>query len=45
MLHMALIDIALKYEKELQRNDTKPYKDILTTLTTEIEETLAPDKA
>ncbi len=41
LLHMALIDIALKYEKELQRNDTKPYRDILTTLTTEIEDALA----
>ena len=37
---MALIDIALRYEKESGKNDTKPYDDILTKLTAEIEEAL-----
>ena len=40
ILYMALIDIALKYEKEVKRNDTKPFNDILATLTKEIEEAL-----
>ncbi len=40
ILYMALIDIALRYEKELGRNDTKPYDDILTKLTAEIEDAL-----
>ena len=40
ILYMALIDIALKYEWELQRNDTAPYMDVLTRLTTEIEDAL-----
>ena len=44
ILYMALIDIALKYEKEAERNDTKPFRDILTTLTKEIEDALG-DKA
>ena len=39
-LYMALIDIALRYEKESGRNDTAPYHDILTRLTAEIEDTL-----
>ena len=37
---MTLIDIALKYEQERGKNDTAPYKDILTKLTSEIEEAL-----
>lgn len=37
---MALIDIALRYEKELVRNDTVPYSDILKKLTSEIEEVI-----
>ena len=40
ILYMALIDIALRYEKESGRNDTKPYDDILTKLTAEIEDAL-----
>lgn len=44
ILYMALVDIALKYEKEAKRNDTKPFHDILTTLTKEIEDALG-DKA
>ena len=37
---MALIDIALRYEKESTRNDTGPYSDILGKLTSEIEDVL-----
>lgn len=40
ILYMALIDIALRYEKESGKNDTKPYDDILTKLIAEIEEAL-----
>lgn len=40
LLYMALIEIALRYEKELQRNDTAPYRDILDKLTSEIEEAM-----
>lgn len=38
LLYMALIDIALRFEKESGRNDTAPYSDILGKLTSEIEE-------
>jgi cell division protein ZapA len=37
---MTLIDIALMYERERGKNDTAPYDDILTKLTSEIEEAL-----
>ncbi len=37
---MTLIEIALRYEKELDRNDTSPYDHILSQLTSEIEESL-----
>lgn len=40
LLYMALIDIALRYEKEVGRNDTSIYQDILGKLTSEIEEAL-----
>lgn len=40
ILYMALLDIALRYEKELGRNDTEPYNNILAKLTAEIEEAL-----
>lgn len=40
ILYMSLIDIALKYEKELQRNDTQPFEETLKTLTSEIERVL-----
>ena len=40
LLYMALIDIALRYEKESTRNDTEPYSDILGKLTSEIEDVL-----
>ena len=37
---MTLIEIALRYEKELGKNDTSPYDNILLQLTSEIEEAL-----
>ena len=40
ILYMALIDVALRYEKESDRNGTKPYDDILEKLTSEIEDAL-----
>lgn len=40
LLYMALIEIALRYEKEAARNDTKPYSDIISKLTSEIEEAI-----
>lgn len=40
ILYMAMIDIALRYEKEAGRNDTLPYSDILGRLTSEIEDAL-----
>lgn len=40
ILYMALVDIALRYEKESTHNDTTPYSDILEKLTSEIEEAL-----
>jgi len=40
LLYMALIEIALRYEKESKRNDTAPYSDILAKLTSEIEEAM-----
>lgn len=41
LLYMALIDIGLRYEMELSRNDTKPYTDMLSKLTAELEEVLS----
>ena len=35
-----MIDLGLRLQKELKRNDTKPYDDILTKLTSEIEAVL-----
>lgn len=40
ILYMALIDIAYNYEVEKSRNDTVPVKNILTQITSEIEEAL-----
>ena len=37
---MSLIDIALMYQREKSKNDTKPYDDILGRLTSDIEEAL-----
>ncbi len=38
--YFAMIDLGLRLQKELKRNDTKPYDDILTKLTTEITDML-----
>lgn len=37
ILYMALVDIALRYEREAKRNDVTPYSDALKKLTSEIE--------
>ena len=37
---MTLIEIALRYEKELGKNDTTPYDNILRQLTSEIEDAM-----
>ena len=40
ILYMAMIDIALHYEKEKGNNDTSEYDNILSSLTKEIERIL-----
>ena len=40
ILYMALLDVALRYEKEEAKNDTQPYNEILEKLTAEIEDAL-----
>lgn len=40
ILFMALLDVALRYEKEEGKNDTQPYNEILEKLTAEIEDAL-----
>lgn len=40
ILYMAMLDIALRLEKQSEHNDTAPFMDILGKLTTEIEDTL-----
>ena len=40
ILYMALLDVALRYEKEEGQNDTQPYNEILEKLTAEIEDAL-----
>ena len=40
ILYMALLDVALRYEKEEGKNDTQPYDEILEKLTAEIEDAL-----
>ena len=40
ILYMALLDVALRYEKEEGKNDTQPYNEILEKLTDEIEDAL-----
>ena len=37
---MAMLDIAIDLEFEKSTNDTKPYNDILTKITSEIEDAL-----
>ena len=45
LLYMAMIDIALRYERESKRNDTAPFSEMLKRLTSEIEETLDAESA
>ena len=40
IIYFAMIDLCLRLQRELQRNDTKPYADILQQLTSEIESEL-----
>ena len=40
ILYMALLDVALRYEKEEGKNDIQPYNDIPEKLTAEIEDAL-----
>ena len=41
---MSLIDIALMFQRERGKNDTAPYDNILTRLTSEIEHALGDKK-
>jgi cell division protein ZapA len=38
--YFAMIDLGLRLMRQLERNDTKPYDDILNKLTAEIEDEL-----
>ncbi len=38
--YYAMIDLGLRLARQLQRNDTKPYNDVLSKLTSEIETVL-----
>ena len=38
--YFAMVDLGLRLQRELQRNDTKPYDDIIQRLTSEIETVL-----
>ena len=40
IIYFAMVDLGLRLQRELQRNDTKPYADILQQLTSEIESAL-----
>lgn len=40
IIRMAMLDIAIDLEFEKSTNDTKPYDDILTKITSEIEDAL-----
>lgn len=40
ILYMALVDIALRYEREAKRNDVAPISDVLKKLTEEIQAVL-----
>ena len=40
IIYFAMIDLGLRLQRELQRNDPKPYADILQQLTSEIESEL-----
>jgi len=43
IFYMAAVDIALRYEREKQRNNTAPYTDILDKLTSEVEDALGKE--
>lgn len=43
IIYFAMIDLGLRLQKCSQRNDTKPYEDILSKLTSEIEDVLKRD--
>jgi hypothetical protein len=45
ILYMSLIDIALRYEKSLERNDTVPFVNVLGQLTSEMEAVLPGTKS
>lgn len=45
ILYMAMLDIAISLEFEKTHNDTKPYDNILTKITAEIEDALNVKKA
>ncbi len=40
IMYMALLDIALRFEKEADRKDVMPFNEILSNLTSEIEDAL-----
>lgn len=40
IIYFAMIDLGLRLQKANQKNDTKPYEDILSKLTSEIEDEL-----
>ena len=40
IIYFAMIDLGLRLQKANQRNDTKPYDDILSKLTSEVEAVL-----
>lgn len=42
--YYAMIDLALRLQRELQRNDTKPYEETLQQLTKEVEQVLGERK-
>lgn len=44
VLYMALVDIAVEYMRASKQNDTKPFRDILGKLTSEIEEVIKEPK-
>ena len=44
LMYMAMIDIALRHERELRRNDTAPYDKVMADLTREIEDALDNDR-
>lgn len=43
ILYMAMLNIALQLEKERRRNDSQPFVDTLSKITSEIEDVLQAD--